>query len=207
MLSTLMPKNLEESFIAVDPVILTIKNGKLLVYLQKRDEKPNLNFLELPGGLLRKNESAQDTLKRKLSVVVSQEVYFSQFHTFTQPKRDPRQRVVSIGYIALIPPHFVQDQTNWYEVAEITKLAFDHFAILTRAITYLRAQLNGIIAKQFLPEKFPLNQLQEVYEIILNEQFDNRNFRRKMIQSKVVIETEELTQGVSHRPAKLFVFA
>lgn len=196
----------ENAKISVDPVIFTSSDNKLKVLLKKREKEPFKNKQELFGGLLKNNESAKQCLKRKLKEVLNTDkFFFQQFHTFTEPKRDPRERIVSISYIALIEKSNVKDSNNWIEVNRLSELAFDHKKIIDRAKIYLKDNIS-LFAKHLLPNKFPLNELQQVYEIILEKSFDNRNFRKQMINSGIVKETKELEKEVSHRPASLYVF-
>lgn len=195
----------EKSNIAVDPVIFTIHESKLKVLLQKREKSPFEGKYELLGGLVENNETAEDALERKLSDVLgTNKIFFEQFYTFTNPKRDPRARTVSVGFIALIEKSKIKSTENWFGIDNLPALAFDHKEIINKARDFLKKNLNSEIIKQFLPQKFPLNDLQKIHEIILEEIFDNRNFRKQMINSEIVKETKELEKNVSHRPAKLF---
>jgi 8-oxo-dGTP diphosphatase len=198
----------EKCQIGIDPVILTIRQGKLHVYLQHREIEPHQNMYELPGILLLKNEEADDAIKRKLSEFFTQHIFFQQFYTFTNPNRDPRTRIISIGYIAIVPAQYLKEttQTKWTNIHNITNLAFDHNLIITKAMEYLKLHMNQLIASQFLPPKFALNDLQQIYEAIEETKYDNRNFRRKMLNANIVTETTEYETNVAHRPAKLYTF-
>ncbi len=196
----------EKSWVAVDAAIFTINKGKLKIVLHDREKEPYKSKKELPGGLILKNETAEDTLKRKLKNLVGNEkIFFTQFHTFTEITRDPRERAVSIGYIALIN-NIKSKELNWHEVQDLPKLAFDHNKMIKKAQEYLKENISALIVRQFLPEKFPLNKLQEAYELIEEIKYDNRNFRKQMINSGIVEETKEMEKDVSHRPARLYKF-
>jgi 8-oxo-dGTP diphosphatase len=212
-----MEERYEKSMIGIDAVILSIFSGKLRVILNLREKEPFSGLLELPGGLLAKDETSEECLKRKLSEFFNHDVYFKQFNTFTNPQRDPRSRVVSIGFLAVVnydkalkirrPDYFAKDQNCWHPVNRILKsntLSFDHKDILQKAVDDLRINCDYLFASKFLPEKFPLNKLQEVLEILLVKKFDNRNFRKQALK-KYVINTNELEYDVTHRPAKLFI--
>ena len=196
----------QKAWIGVDPVIFTIDNGALKVLLHTREKEPFIGKNELPGGLMLSKETAKQTLVRKLNEVVGVDAYFKQFHTFTNLNRDPRERAISIGYIALISKDKVKDDGFWYDYNKLPDMAFDHKEIIKRGKLYLKRNIRADLVKQFLPVKFPLNKLQEVYEVIEGIKYDNRNFRKKMISSGIVKETNELEKDVSHRPAKLFKF-
>jgi 8-oxo-dGTP diphosphatase len=197
----------EKCQIGIDPVILTIISKKLHIFLKIRESQPFKDKLELPGILLLKNEESDTAIKRKLSQEFATDVYFTQFATFTNPNRDPRTRIISIGYVAIIPAEFVKDRQNWHPITQSLDLAFDHAHIVKTALTYLKNNITTLITKQFLPIKFPLNDLQNVYEVLEEKMYDNRNFRRKMLQENQIIETDEYETNVSHRPAKLYQFS
>ena len=200
-------KEYETGKIAVNAVIFTKHNNKLQVLLHKREKQPFKSLLELPGGLLKPNETAEQTLKRKLDILTGHKnIFFQQFFTFTTPNRDPRERVVSIGFIALINKEKLDDLNNWHDYTSVPKLAFDHKDIIQKARQYLQENTNPSIVKQFMLNQFPLNKLQEVYELLEDKKYDNRNFRKKMISSGIVEETDNKEINVSHRPAKLFKF-
>jgi len=197
----------ETARVAIDAVIFTIHENKLKIFLTKREKEPFQNKKELPGGLIHSNETAEKALSRKINEILKiEKIYFEQFFTFTDPDRDPRMRTVSIGFIALIDSQKINDFSKWFDYSSLKDLAFDHKIVIEKAMKYLRKEINSIIAMQFMPQVFPLNQLQEVYEIIEAKKYDNRNFRRKMLNEEVVIETEKIEENVSHRPAKLYRF-
>ncbi len=203
----------ENALVGVDALIFTLKNRALQIYLHKREKEPFVNRFELPGGLLQSGETAEQTLQRKLkelmannSTTLSHTLFFQQFFTFTEPQRDPRERTISIGFIALLNETKITDENNWHDVALLGQLAFDHKLIIARAVEYLKNNVDTIIIKQFMPEEFPLNKLQEAYEIIEQQKYDNRNFRKKMLASGLIVQTRKLETNVSHRPALLFKF-
>lgn len=203
----MVKKKYETSKIAIDPVIFTIHQSKLKVLLHIREKEPVESMKELPGGLLLPHETAEESLKRKLKELVGHEnLFFKQFHTFTEPNRDPRERTISIGFISLINEAKIKELVKWFDYDSIKDLAFDHKKILEAARAYLKENVDSSIVKHFMPKLFPLNKLQEVYEIIEETKYDNRNFRKKMIGSGIVEETNQLEKNVSHRPAKLFKF-
>jgi 8-oxo-dGTP diphosphatase len=197
----------EKSRIAVDPVIFSIKNGELKVLLHQRDKEPFDGNYELPGGLLRSEELPENRLNKKLKEMVGkEEIYFDQFDVFTAPDRDPRERTVSIGYIALVGREEVENEDRWFNARELPEMAFDHEQIVSKADKHLKDNLNTVIVKQFMPEFFPLNDLQKAYEVIEKKNYDNRNFRRKMTNQGIVEKTGKKQQNVSHRPASLYRF-
>lgn len=200
--------NYEQGRIAVDPVIFTIKEGKLWVHLNTREKEPFKDQAELPGGLLLRNETADETLKRKLKTIIgTNDVFFEQFYTFTKPQRDPRTRTVSIGFITLIPQRKITNTKNFYRLDSLPRLAFDHQEIINEAFAYMKQNLNNKIVRQFMPASFPLNELQTVYEVISLKKLDNRNFRKKILASGMVKKIKKIQKNVAHRPASLYKFA
>lgn len=197
----------EKVRVAFDAVMFTIANNTLKVLLTKREKEPFKGKYELIGGLLLPKETAENALQRKLNEYIGEtSTYFTQFYTFTKPDRDPRERTVSIGYIALVNEKNASIAKDWFDVDNLPASSFDHKEIILKAKEYLANNLNSEIVKHFLPDKFPLNKLQLIHEAIIKEKYDNRNFRRKMIASGIVKETEEIEFNVSHRPAKLYRF-
>jgi 8-oxo-dGTP diphosphatase len=200
------PKTYEKAMIAIDPVIFTISEGKLKVALEKREKNPYNDKYELMGGLLRQNQTSEELLALKLSEILGEKVFFQQFNTFTNPKRDPRTRVISIGYIALVREEIMHKANSWFSIDNLPEMAFDHEEIIKRAYTYLKENLNSEIVKHFLPKRFPLNKLQDIHEIIKKENYDNRNFRKSMLIQGIVEQTKDIEKAVSHRPAILYQF-
>jgi 8-oxo-dGTP diphosphatase len=200
----------EKARIAVDAVIFTIHDRRLKVLLAKREKEPFKGRLELFGGLLHENETAEDTLRRKLAETLGKEdskgLFFQQFFTFTAPSRDPRERTISIGYITLINSQRLKSMEDWHDCKSLPELAFDHNEMVEKARAFLKENMGSQIVKQFMPYSFPLNSLQEAYEVIEGNKYDNRNFRKKMLYSEAVEDTKKLEKEVSHRPAKLFRF-
>lgn len=197
----------EKAKIAVDPVIFSIEDGKLKVLLHQREKEPFNQRFELPGGLLRLEESPEKRMNQKLSEMVGKEdIYFDQFNVFTDPDRDPRDRTISIGYIALVSEEEIKNEEKWFNARELPEMAFDHGKIVSQAEKYLRENLDTVIVKQFMPELFPLNDLQKAYEVIEEKDYDNRNFRRKTTEQDIVEKTGKKQDNVSHRPATLYKF-
>ena len=129
-------------------------------------------------------------------------------------RKKPEERVVTIGYIALVKmedyvPHassFAID-VEWIELDKVSsELAFDHNIILNYAIEYLREQLDHQILTNLLPLKFTLYQLQNLYEILLDQKLDKRNFRKNVSKNSLIIKTDEKQKGVAHKPAHLYMY-
>jgi 8-oxo-dGTP diphosphatase len=200
--------------IAVDIVIFTVQSEELKVLLVKRKIAPFAGQCAIPGGFVLENEDLdQAALRELLEETGVADVYLEQLYSFGEPKRDPRGRVISVSYFALISadrtlsPGSDASEAAWWPVKKMPVLAFDHAAILEYAFERLRNKLEyTTVGFQLLPEKFTLTELQKVYEAILEKELDKRNFRRKMALLKILKPLKEYQRG-GQRPAQLFKFA
>ena len=205
----------EQPAVTVDLIIFTVNKDALKVLLVKRAEKPFLGFWTLPGGFLKFGESLDNAAQRVLLDKTGvEEVYLEQLYTFGQPERDPRSRVVTVSYFALIPWANLSKPSSkkvsgldWFSVDKIPELGFDHSEILSYGIERLRSKAGySNIVYGLLPERFRLSDLQRIYEIILNEELDKRNFRKKMLATNLLEATGQKEVRGAHRPAMLFQF-
>jgi 8-oxo-dGTP diphosphatase len=195
----------ERALVAVDAVVFTIREDRLAVLLERREKPPFEGRPELLGGLLRRGEDVEAALRRKLRNLFGERaVYFAPCGAATAPRRDPRGRVVSLAYLALVPPDLAPRRGAYRAVDDLPPLAFDHRETVASAHRYLRENLSAALARQVLPPLFPLNRLQRVYEIVQGRAHDNRNFRKKMILEGTVVKTRRREEGCAHRPAALF---
>lgn len=201
--------------VTVDLVIFTVNKDALKVMLVKRAEEPFSGQWSLPGGFLKAGESLDEAALRVLQEKTGvNEVYLEQLYTFGDPDRDPRARVITVTYFALIPwkrlappeSQKVSDVT-WQTIDRLPKLAFDHKEIINYAAQRLRAKAGySNIVYGLLPEQFRLSDLQKMYEIILNKKLDKRNFRKKMLAAGLLQETGKREAAGAHRPAMLYQF-
>ena len=199
--------------VSTDVVIFTIRERGLELLLVQRAGDPYRDHWALPGGFIRIDEDLEQAARRELEEETGvRGVYLEQLYTFGQPDRDPRERVISIAYYALISSDKIElraatdaKAVAWFALADLPPLAFDHRGIVTRAHQRLAAKLDySTIAFQFMPERFTLSKLQEVYEIILGEEMDKRNFRKWVLALDRIEETGEERRDGAHRPAKLY---
>lgn len=199
--------------VSTDVVLFTIRNGTLCLLLIQRANPPYEGCWALPGGFLEIDEDLDQCALRELKEETGIEgVYLEQLYTFGKPARDPRERVVSVAYFALtrsdsLRPKAASDAraVAWYPVQSLPALAFDHSDIVAAALQRLVAKLTySTIAFQLLPETFTLSQLQSVYEMLLGEPLDKRNFRKSMLAREILIETGEYARSGNHRPAKTY---
>jgi 8-oxo-dGTP diphosphatase len=202
--------------LTVDCVIFGLdESSKLKVLLIQRAGDPFKDAWALPGGFVDMDEDLEAAALRELEEETGvKDVFIEQLYTFGTPGRDPRGRVVSVAYFALVnlaahPVQAASDARNvkWFELEQIPKLAFDHDLIMQVAINRLRGKVRyQPIGFELLPEEFTLTQLQKLYETILGvEKLNKRNFRTRILKMNVLNEVG-IQQGVAHRPAKLYSF-
>ncbi len=201
--------------VTVDLVIFTIAEDDLKVLLIRRGQEPFKGRWALPGGFVEIDESLERAAARELKEEVGvTNVYLEQLFTFGEPKRDPRGRVISVSYFALVDAERQRivassdaAEAQWRSVFDAPKLAFDHARILDTAVWRLRNKIEWTtVGYELMPKKFTLSELQRVYEIILQRPVDKRNFRKKILAQGQIIELNETRSDVAHRPARLYSF-
>jgi 8-oxo-dGTP diphosphatase len=194
-------------------VVFTLRDEQLKLLLVRRRNPPFQGYWALPGGVVGENEDIEANAMRKLEEGTGVSgVYLEQLFTFGAPDRDPRERVISVAYYALVPSKRLRLRTDedsegvaWFALNELPELAFDHAQMVDTAHQRLAAKLDySTIAFQFMPERFTLSDLQEVFQIILNRDLDKRNFRKRMCALDQIRPTSEVRKNGSHRPARLY---
>jgi 8-oxo-dGTP diphosphatase len=200
--------------LAVDVVLFTIKSDDLKVGFIKRDEEPFFGKYALPGKFVKYMEVIKDTAKRTLQLegnVNPNNVFLDQLYTFGKDvKRDPRLHVITCVYYGLVDSMKLGNENKliWYSVYNLPPLAFDHKDIVRYAIKRLRKKvLEGDFAFQLMSDEFTLSELQKVYEIILDEKLDKRNFRKKIKELHIIKDLKKQKRDGAHRPAALFSFS
>ena len=199
--------------VTTDCVIFGFDGERLQVLLIERGIEPYKGRWAFPGGFLKMDETAEEGARRELKEETGLDsAYMEQFHTFSTPERDPRERVITIAYYALVKIQEVKGgddaaSARWFPLDEIPSLAFDHDYILRMATQRLREQIHiQPIGFELLPEKFTLKELQLLYEAILGINFDRRNFSKKMMHLEILTDLEETIWPTPKREAKLFKF-
>jgi 8-oxo-dGTP diphosphatase len=199
--------------VTTDVVLFTIQDERLEVLLIRRGSEPFKGRWALPGGFVDIDEDLLACAKRELEEETGVTgIYLEQLYTFGTPDRDPRERVISVTYYALVPRERLTiraasdaEAVTWFPFQQLPSLAFDHDQIVAMAHERLAAKLEySTIALQFMPERFTLTQLQSVYEVVLGQRLDKRNFRRRILALNCIGECGEWLRQVNHRPAKLY---
>lgn len=210
--------NLIFAILAVDIVLFTIKNDELLVRLVEVTRPPHFNGTwGLPGSLISPTETASEAVERLIeqkALIKKEKIYYEQLYTFSKINRDPRGRVVSVGYLALVPWESLSstEQLNtgatWKRVSKLKNLAYDHDEILDIAIKRLSSRITyTTLSSKLLPKKFTLTKLEKIFEIILEKDVDKRNFRKRLFAFNIVKKSKEQLRGMKHRPANLYFFS
>src|SRR3989338_10104052 len=212
----LKPKEqLRFAVLATDVVLFAIQDKALKVLLMDVHVPPWFRHTQgIPGGLVLPDETTDDSVRRHMRMKVgiqSKDVYAEQLYTFSAIKRDPRGRVVSAGYLGLVPPPIASNiflrNVHWQDVTELSPLAYDHDDIIKTAIRRLRDKITyTTLVRYLLTTEFTLFDLQQAYEIILRCTLDKRNFRKKMLGLGIVKELHRQKRGGAHRPPSLYRF-
>ncbi len=209
--------NFFKSAFSIDNVIFGFDEGDLKVLLIKRGTEPYKGLWALPGDLIYPNEGLETAANRVLLELTGlQKVYLEQVHAFGAVDRHPLGRVITIAYFSLVkisdfvvtPSSFAQ-KAKWHSVAKAQEqtLAFDHNDILDTCFDALKSKVRvRPVGFELLPPKFTLTELQHLYEAILRTPLDKRNFRKKILSMHLLIDLDEMQEGVPHRPAKLYQF-
>jgi len=226
------PREYERPSVTVDTLIFTIamnaKEPKLELLLIKRNNHPFINRWAIPGGFVNMDESVDQAAQRELKEETGlSDIYLEQLYTWGDVKRDPRMRVISVSYMALVPKEKLRPtagddagSVNWFEVIYQKKrlllqsadgvvltednLAFDHAQIIKLAMERMRNKIDYTpLAFNLLPEKFTLGDLQTVFETILGTKLHKSNFRREV--AKRVIQTDEMCTGKRGKPSSYYI--
>ena len=226
------PAGFDRPSVAVDLVLMSVREKTLHALLLRRADQPAKGKWALPGGFVRIDEDLDAAAKRVLKAKAHLEsAYLEQLYSFGTLGRDPRMRVISVAYFALLPEEKFAQALHSAELtlAKITtawtgesggpaeastetegrlSLAFDHADILGLAVKRLRGKLDySEIAFELLPKQFALRELQDVHEAILGVSFNKPAFRRRMLDKGNLKPTGHREEGVTFRPAELYRFS
>jgi 8-oxo-dGTP diphosphatase len=205
----------ERPALTTDCLIFGFDGGELKVLLIKREKEPFKNKWALPGGFVHIHETTEVCAKRILSEKAGIEnMFIEQLYTFSDLDRDPRERIISVAYFALVK----KDQytliagrdtvhAEWFELSKLPKLAFDHAKIVEMGFERLKGKVSyQPIGFELLNEKFTLTQLQTLYEAILETKIDRRNFRKKILGMGLLKALDEKEKNVPRKAARFYSF-
>jgi len=217
-LAGLMSSTEQHMKVAVDAVVFGYsKQEGVSVLLIQRKYPPFQNSWAIPGGFVLEHESLEEAVRRELQEETGIRVnYLEQLYTFGDPGRDPRQRIISVAYFALVKSSQFQqlkastdaEHAQWFGIKELPELAFDHHKILTLAIERIRAKIRyQPIGFELLDRIFPFADLEHLYTTLLDREIDRRNFSRKMLALGILDETNEYAKPEGKgRPSKMYRF-
>ena len=202
--------------VSVDAVVFGYdqENG-VSVLLIKRKNEPFQKMWALPGGLVETGEELDDAVKRELKEEAGIDVnYLEQLFTFGDPNRDPRNHAISVSYFGLVRPQDFQlaaqsdaEDVAWFNIKKLPRLAFDHKKIIEAAIKRLRGKITyEPVGFELLEKKFPFSDLEKLYQTLLDQDLDRRNFKKKIMALGILEELDETLQRGAGRPAWLFKF-
>ncbi|MCP4869837.1 MAG: NUDIX domain-containing protein [Proteobacteria bacterium] len=224
-LRTYDPGSFERPSVAVDVVLLTVRDGAMWTLLYQRTEHPDRGRYALPGGFVGIEESLEDAVARQLKAKAAVEgVFVEQLYTFGAPDRDPRMRIIAAAHYALVPAAVFDGATGLQGRVRVPwegevggpvevldgdgdpyPLAFDHADMLGLAVQRIRGKLSYVpIAFELLPASFTLLEARRVYEAIWGRDLNKDSFRKTLLGSGLIEATGERQSGVGHRPAALY---
>lgn len=213
--------------VTVDLVILTVTDKEPKILLVQRGEHPFKGRWALPGGFVRVSDDRRDqgedvdaAALRELAeeTGLTEKLFLEQVRTFGKPGRDPRMRVISVAYFALVRPTLVPlvraggdaSSTKWFGIDELPSLAFDHADIVEATLEKMRADLDRTrIAFELVPESFTIQELRGVHEALRGEVLDPGNFRKKFLRmiEDGLIEPARGKRPTASKPASVYKFA
>lgn len=202
-------------FVSVDCIIFGMKAGRLSVLLTRRAFEPERGKWSLMGGFVEEDESVDESARRVVRQLTGLDnVYMHQVGAFGRVDRDPGERVVSVAYFVLLNTNHVDDAklrahgAYWRDLEDLPELGFDHPEMIHESREYLRQLIQvSPLAFRLLPDLFTLTQVQTLYELILGKPVDKRNFRKQILESGYVEQTEMIDKSTSRRGARLYRFA
>lgn len=211
-----MAKEYSRIDMTVDAVVFGYKPDEgISVLLVKRKHDPYKGSWAIPGGFVEGDETLEHAVSRELKEETGIEVnYLEQLYTFGNPHRDPRKRVVSVAYYALVKPdiyelHAADDASDveWFNIEKLPKLSFDHKEILEMAILRLRNKISyEPVGFELLDKQFPFSELHKLYETLYGKEIDRRNFRKKILALGILKELRQKSSGGKGRPGVLYQF-
>jgi len=199
--------------VATDIAIFTVRAGSLLLLLVERGGEPFKGMWALPGGFLLPDENVEACARREsLEETGVEALDLEHVGIFSNPDRDPRERVISIAYLTLLREDLVSPMAGsdasyveWHKISDLPPLAFDHAEIVEKALEKLRSGIDDLLLN-LMPVRFTMRQLLEAQEAVVGREVDRRNFNKTWINTGLLLSTGEEERG-AHRPARYFTRA
>lgn len=208
-------KDAYECTITVDCAVFGFQDGVLKLLLVQKLAEPFKGYWLLPGGIMKEGQTGEEAIDNVLlSLTGLKNVHQEQVHCYTEVHRHPLKRVITICYYGLINPenHPIIKQKHvkgveWFRLDELPEIGFDHSGLIKDALALLKSNVEErLILGELLPVKFTLTELQELYEALLDEKLDRRNFRKKVLQMDLLVNTKEKKVGVKGGRPDLYTF-
>ena len=200
--------------VTTDCIVFGFDGTKLNLLLINRGIEPYKGSWALPGGFMKIDETAEQGALRELQEETGvKDIYIEQMQAFTAVDRDPRERVMTIAFMAFVRQEKYEviagddaAKAQWFPVKSLPQLAFDHKEIITLALDKLRWKMTyEPLAFRLLNKTFTISQLQTIYEVVFDKRFDRRNFHKKLTSLGYIIPTEEQQKTIG-RPSTLYTF-
>ncbi len=210
-----MNPSLQNIKVAVDAIVFGYTNNNLFVLLIKQKFGEMKHTWALPGGFVKNDETLTEAVNRELKEETGVNVnYLEQLYTFGDIHRDPRGRVISVAYFALVNSQKLilkadtdAEDVKWFPVNQIPELGFDHLSIISTARERLKSKLTyQPIGFDLLEKEFLFSDLENLYSTILEKTLDRRNFRKKLLSYDLLEETSRISSSGAGRPAHFFTF-
>ena len=194
--------------------VFTIDKGKIKILLMKKNDNPYKGYWVLPNSLLEK-ETLEENIDNVILNIGLPNLYVEQTKVYSNLELDYDKKVVGVSYIGLIDSityTFKREQREdieleWFDINSIPKTAFEHNVVIEELYKYFKKQIvNSNILRILFPSDFTLPELQKIYEQVLDTKLDRRNFRKKLMNLGYIIDTGDINEGYTGRPAKLYRF-
>lgn len=201
-------------YVAVDCVIFGYEDGDLRLLLYHRGFEPSKGMWSLIGGFVGEKESSDTAARRILTKITGlSDIYLEQVQAFSEPNRDPEDRVISLTYYALIridkhnSNKVRENGAHWWSLKSLPNMIFDHNEMVRRALDKLQIKAGlELVGSELLPDQFTLLQLRKLYEAMFQKELDTGNFRKKVLALKVLERLDEKNTTESRRGAYYFKF-
>ena len=194
--------------------IFTIENGMFKILLVKNKVEPYKGYWILPGGIVSKDKTVEETIEEKIEKLGLKNLNYEQCCVFSDVKRVPNKRVIAISLMSIVDEYKTKHlekpsnyEISWFSIDKLPKIGYDHSRVIDGTIAELKKKLNqSQTLQQIFPSDFTLPEIQKIYEQVLTKELDRRNFRKKFLKLDLIEETGYKAPSITGRPAKLYKF-